>query len=245
MTMPFALYMAAWVAACLAAAYLIARHRQRLELCHARYWRFLLQDWKVLSFSIAAACLTVIAPYSDDYTWDYVDAPVMSVLAFVTGPWAVGTLYRALRRRAVDQRVHRALRLAVFGELVLRSVYRAERRLVLALLAAEPVSFLDPVYLRRTLLELGVATGAGCAVSVHPTPLAGARCRQESRQDLLVRFAPHDHRRHGDSAVPALRRLASCRRRKRVVQSQVGHTQSGLVATKARSISREVTRHST
>ena len=100
MTMPFALYMAAWVAACLAAAYLIAQHRQRLELCHARYWRFLLQDWKVLSFSIAAACLTVIAPYSDDYTWDYVDAPVMSVLAFVTGPWAVGTLYRALRRRA-------------------------------------------------------------------------------------------------------------------------------------------------
>lgn len=98
--MPFALYMAAWMAACLAAAYLIARHWQRLELCHARYWRFLLQDWKVLSFSVAAAGLTVVAPYSDDYTWDYIDAPVMSVLTFVTGPWAVGTLYRALRRRA-------------------------------------------------------------------------------------------------------------------------------------------------
>ncbi len=100
MTMPFALYMAGWMAACLVAAYLSARHWRRLELCQTRYWRFLLQDWKVWSFGVAAAGLTVVAPYSDDYTWDYVDAPVMSVLAFVTGPWVVGTLYRALRRRA-------------------------------------------------------------------------------------------------------------------------------------------------
>ncbi len=99
MTKPFALYTAAWIAACLAASYLMARHHRTLELFHARYWRFLLQDWKVLSFIVAGTGLTLVAPYADDYTWDYLDAFVMSVLTFATAPWAVGTLYRALKRR--------------------------------------------------------------------------------------------------------------------------------------------------
>ncbi len=99
MTKPFALYTVAWLAACLAAGYLMARHHRTLELFQARYRRFLLQDWKVLSFIVAGTGLTLVAPYADDYTWDYLDALVMSVLTFATAPWAVGTLYRALKRR--------------------------------------------------------------------------------------------------------------------------------------------------
>jgi hypothetical protein len=100
MTRPFALYTATWVAACLVAGFLMARHYATLELFHARYWRFLLQDWKVLSFVVASTSLTLVAPYADDTTWDYVDAFVMSVLTFVTAPWAIGTAYRVLKRRA-------------------------------------------------------------------------------------------------------------------------------------------------
>jgi hypothetical protein len=175
MTMPFALYMAAWMAAGFAAAYLIARHRQRLELCHARYWRFLLQDWKVLSFSIAVAGLTVVAPYSDDYTWD---------LRRRAGDVRTGIRYESLGSwhpesyaapaLLVGQRVHRALRLAVLGELVLRSVYRAERRLVLALLAAN--LFLSSIlYICAGLFWAWVAADRVCC-SVHPTHCR-ARCR--------------------------------------------------------------------
>lgn len=100
MTKPFALYTATWVAACVVAGFLMARHHATLELFHARYWRFLLQDWKVLSFVGAGTSLTFVAPYADDTTWDYVDASVMSVLTFATAPWVIGTSYRVLMRRA-------------------------------------------------------------------------------------------------------------------------------------------------
>jgi len=101
MTKPFALYTAAWIAACLAAAYLMARHHRTIELFDARYRRFLLQDWKMLSFIIDGTGLTLVAPYTNDHTWDYVDALVMSCLTFATAPWAVGTLYRTFKRRTV------------------------------------------------------------------------------------------------------------------------------------------------
>ena len=95
----FILYMAVWGLASLLALYLMARYRGSLELFRPPYWRFLFQDWKVLSFLIAATGLIVIAPYTGDPTWDYVDAFFMSVLAFTTAPWAVGTLYLSACRR--------------------------------------------------------------------------------------------------------------------------------------------------
>lgn len=100
MTKLFALYTAGWIAACLVAACLMARHHKTIELFDARYRRFLLQDWKVLSFIVSGTGLTLVAPYTDDYTWDYFDALIMSGLTFATAPWAVGTLYRAFKRRA-------------------------------------------------------------------------------------------------------------------------------------------------
>jgi hypothetical protein len=35
-----------------------------------------------------------------DCTWDFMNASFMSLLAFTTAPWAIGTLYLALRGRA-------------------------------------------------------------------------------------------------------------------------------------------------
>ncbi len=54
LTRPFILYMAAWGLANLLAVYLMVRYRHSLELFRAPYWRFLLQEWKVLSFIVAA-----------------------------------------------------------------------------------------------------------------------------------------------------------------------------------------------
>jgi len=67
-------------------------------ISHRAYWRFVFVRWKVATFVIAAAGLTVIAPYTGDPTWDYCDALVMSVLTFLTAPWVVGVMYRAVRR---------------------------------------------------------------------------------------------------------------------------------------------------
>ena len=57
----------------------------------------LFQKWKLFTFSIALIGITVIAPYTGDPTWDYVDAIFMSVLTFLTAPWVVGVLYRFMR----------------------------------------------------------------------------------------------------------------------------------------------------
>ncbi len=54
--------------------------------------------WKVITFLTAAAGMIIIAPYTGDPTWDYFDALYMSVLAFATAPWTLGTIYKAVRK---------------------------------------------------------------------------------------------------------------------------------------------------
>ena len=107
--------MLGWGVACLAALYLMIRHRSSIELFQARYWRFLFQDWKIVSFIIAAVGLTVIAPYTGDPTWDYVDAVFMSMLTFATAPWAVGTLYLAIRGNATVVQAYVAICIWMFS----------------------------------------------------------------------------------------------------------------------------------
>ncbi len=89
--------MAAWIIASLAAIYLMVRFPNSIGLLDSRYWRYLFQSWKIVTFLIAGISLTVIAPYTSDPTWDYVDAGFMSILTYATAPWAIGTLYLCLR----------------------------------------------------------------------------------------------------------------------------------------------------
>ena len=115
MTKPFIFYTLSWSLACLAAMFLMFRHRSVVELFQSRYWRFLLQDWKIAIFLLAASGLIVVAPYTGDPTWDYVDASFMSILAFATAPWAVGTLYLAIRRKAMAVKVYIAMCIWMFS----------------------------------------------------------------------------------------------------------------------------------
>ena len=91
-------YIASWSLACLIAIGIFLRDHSTYALSHAAYWRFLFQPWKVITFLVATAGITVIAPYTEDPTWDYFDAIFMSVLAFTTAPWVMGVMYKAIRR---------------------------------------------------------------------------------------------------------------------------------------------------
>jgi hypothetical protein len=82
----------------LVAVGLAVRHRQRISLFSAPYRRFLAVPWRLATFVIATVALAVVAPYTGDPTWDGYDATFMAVLTFVTAPWSLGCLYRALRR---------------------------------------------------------------------------------------------------------------------------------------------------
>ncbi len=92
-------YVAAWALACVVALVLLAAGRGSFALVRRDYWRFLAKPWKIGTFLTATGGLTAIAPYTGDPTWDYVDSIVMSVLTYLTAPWAVGAMYKVARRR--------------------------------------------------------------------------------------------------------------------------------------------------
>jgi hypothetical protein len=94
----FVAYLFCWAFACLIASVLYIRDKSAYALSHANYWRFIFIRWKIITFLIASTGMTVIAPYTGDPTWDYVDAAFMSVLTFLTAPWSVGTLYKMVKK---------------------------------------------------------------------------------------------------------------------------------------------------
>jgi hypothetical protein len=102
-------YLASYSLACVVAVFLMVRERDRLVLFQPRYRLFLLSRWKLGTFAFASLAMIIMAPYTGDPTWDYVDAAFMSILTFLTAPWAVGTLYLALRRQAKPVHVYIAV----------------------------------------------------------------------------------------------------------------------------------------
>lgn len=96
----FKIYLTSYSVACLIAIVLMFRERKSLVLLQAGYRQYLFARWKLVTFAIAAISMTVMAPYTGDPTWDYVDASFMSILTYLTAPWSVGTLFLAARRQA-------------------------------------------------------------------------------------------------------------------------------------------------
>jgi len=86
-------YMAGWATACLVAGLILISRGRASIVARPDYWGFLLAPWKVVTCGVATAGITLVAPYTGDPTWDHADALFMSVLAFTTAPWVVGTLY--------------------------------------------------------------------------------------------------------------------------------------------------------
>ena len=100
----FKAYIAAWAAACIAAAVLYLRRPRAFSISSRGYREFLGEPWKLATFVAGAGLITLVAPYTGDPTWDYFDGLFMSVLCFATAPWVVATLFFALRGKArVDE----------------------------------------------------------------------------------------------------------------------------------------------
>ena len=108
-------YLTSYSLACVVAAFLMVRERDRLVLFQPRYRLFLLSRWKLGTFAFASLAMIIMAPYTGDPTWDYVDAAFMSILTFLTAPWAVGTLYLALRRQAKPVHIYIAVCVWMFS----------------------------------------------------------------------------------------------------------------------------------
>ena len=115
MTPLLSAYLTAYSLACIVAVVLLFLERRRLILFQRRYWLCLRSAWKLGTFAVAAIAMTCLAPYTNDPTWDYVDASLMAILTFVTAPWTVGTLYRAWRKRVSPKHVYIAVCVWMFS----------------------------------------------------------------------------------------------------------------------------------
>jgi hypothetical protein len=96
----FKAYVAVWAFLCAAAVIVYLRRPRAFAISSRDYWRFVAEPWKLATFAAGTALITLVAPYTGDPTWDYVDGLFMSVLCFATAPWVVAVLYFAAKRKA-------------------------------------------------------------------------------------------------------------------------------------------------
>jgi hypothetical protein len=108
-------YVGIWGTACTVALVMVLANPKAYSIATPAYLRFLGVPWKLVTFAISGIGMTVVAPYTVDPTWDYHDAAFMSVLTFLTAPWAAGTLYLALRGRSGLRPVYVAACLWMFS----------------------------------------------------------------------------------------------------------------------------------
>lgn len=92
-------YTVGWLLLCGFAVVLVVRQPQFFALLRREYWLLILEPWKVLTAVVATVGFMVMAPYTGDPTWDYIDAFFMSVMTYTTAPWCVGVLYRSAHRQ--------------------------------------------------------------------------------------------------------------------------------------------------
>lgn len=93
----FVFYMATWSLACVLAFLLFLTNQADYSFHSTSYVSFLLQPWKVLTFAFAFLGIVLLAPCAGNPSWDYVDAAFMAALTFLTAPWVLGTIYKAIR----------------------------------------------------------------------------------------------------------------------------------------------------
>jgi hypothetical protein len=95
----FKYYIAIWGCAVLVAFCMFLYRPAAFTLSRRNYWHFLQEPWKLATFAAGAMLITLVAPYTGDPTWDYIDGLFMSVFCFTTAPWVVATLFFSLHRR--------------------------------------------------------------------------------------------------------------------------------------------------
>ena len=110
----YPIYILCWCL-CLLVAFILSVRKPYFKDDLGHYLRFLCEPWKAITFFIAAAGITLAAPYSGDPTWDYVDGAVISILTFVTAPWTVGAIFRSVKTKNNWSDVFIALCLMLFS----------------------------------------------------------------------------------------------------------------------------------
>lgn len=94
---------------------ILVRDRKRLAAELPSYLRFLAIPWKLCLFVPAFLFVTFAGRYTDDETWDIVTGGGMSLLTFLTAPWAAGVVWQVLTGRRPARYLWVAVALCLFS----------------------------------------------------------------------------------------------------------------------------------
>ncbi len=103
------IYFICWVCAVAAAFITMIWNRNDCVFFKKSYWIFLFEPWKVLTFLLATAIITIAAPYSNDPTWDTQDSILISVLTYTFIPWSMAVIYRRIKYKTFKNQFFAAL----------------------------------------------------------------------------------------------------------------------------------------
>src|SRR6185295_7672436 len=90
----FLTYTVVWILFCVLAAGVAFGERATLGPEWRQYIQFLGVPWKLFVFIPALLFVTFAGPFTNDETWDVVTGGGMSLLTFLTAPWALGVVYQ-------------------------------------------------------------------------------------------------------------------------------------------------------
>lgn len=108
-------YILSWIFLCCLCTYVWLARLEPFVFFQKEYRRFLLKPWKLGTFIVTTVFMVLVAPYSGDYTWDYVDGGFMSILTYITAPWSVGIFLKFINRTASASQVFLAFCLWMFS----------------------------------------------------------------------------------------------------------------------------------
>lgn len=108
-------YIAGWTCFCLLAGAILIRDRKRLVPEWRSYLRFLFVPWKVSIFIPALLFVSFAGRFTDDETWDLVTGSGMSILTFLTAPWAIGLVCQVAAGKRPQVYLIVALALCLFS----------------------------------------------------------------------------------------------------------------------------------
>jgi hypothetical protein len=87
-------YIVLWASYCLLAGAILVRDRKAVIPEWRIYLHFLCVPWKIFIFVPAFLFVSFAGRFTDDETWDFVIGSGMSILTFLTAPWAIGLIYQ-------------------------------------------------------------------------------------------------------------------------------------------------------
>lgn len=106
------IYLAGWIAFCVAAAAIAIR---TVRIRPREAWRFLTVPWKLVVFVPAIVFVGLAGRFTDDETWDAGTGFGMSILTVATAWWSVGTAARVVRKMAPASHLLVAIAVTLFA----------------------------------------------------------------------------------------------------------------------------------